>query len=209
MNTAALPGPPRIALTGGIASGKSIVADVFARLGVPVIDSDVIAREVVGPGTPLRAALFERFGASIRTATGDLDRAALRRIVFADARRRQELESLLHPAIRLRAEQLAADAGGPYQIHVVPLLVETGGTARYSRVLLVDCPESLQISRLRARTPMSEEEARAILGAQASRAQRRAAADDIICNDGPPEALAAQVAALHEQYRALRGTPHK
>lgn len=201
--------PPRVGLTGGIASGKSLVSDLFAQLGVPVIDTDVIAREVVGPGSALRAALFDHFGPSIRTPAGDLDRVALRRIVFADPRRRQELEALLHPAIRARAEELARQRGGPYQVHVVPLLVETGAAARYDRVLVVDCPESLQIQRLRARTQMSEAEARAILAAQASRTQRLAVADDVIVNDGPAEALAPRVAALHERYLTLRTPAHK
>lgn len=209
MMAAAAETPPRVGLTGGIASGKTTVSEMFAREGVPVIDSDVIAREVVAPGTTLRAALFERFGPAIRTVDGELDRAALRRIVFDDPQQRRELESMLHPAIRARAEELAQAAGGPYQIHVVPLLVETGGGSRYARVLVVDCPESLQIARLRARTQISEQEARAILASQATRAQRLAAADDVIVNDGTPEMLAARVAALHARYLALRGAAHK
>lgn len=196
---------PRVGLTGGIASGKTTVSKLFARLGVPVIDTDLIAREVVAAGTPLREQLFARFGAAIRTADGELDRSALRRIVFDDPERRRQLEALLHPAIRSRTESLAQQAGGPYQLHVVPLLVETASTPQYARVLVVDCPESLQILRLCARSHLSEAEARAMLTAQASRSDRLAAADDVICNDGPVEALVPKVAALHERYLQLPG----
>jgi dephospho-CoA kinase len=190
---------PRVGLTGGIASGKTTVSNLFAGLGVPVIDSDLIAREVVAAGSPLRAQLFARFGSEIRTADGDLDRSALRRIVFGDPQRRRELEALLHPAIRSRTELLAQQLGGPYQLHVVPLLVETGSARLYARVLVVDCPESLQIQRLRARSQLGEAEARAMLGAQASRSDRLAAADDVICNDGAVQELTPLVAALHER----------
>jgi dephospho-CoA kinase len=194
---------PAVGLTGGIASGKTTVSNLFAALGVPVIDTDVIAREVIAAGTPLRAQLFERFGAAIRTPEGDLDRAALRRIVFGNAALRRELESLLHPTIRARTEQLAAATGGAYQLHVVPLLVESGAAARYARVLLVDCPESLQLQRLCQRPGLSESEARAMLAAQATRAERLAAADDVLFNDGPAEALPPLVAALHARYLQL------
>jgi dephospho-CoA kinase len=190
----------RIGLTGGIASGKTTVAQLFAAHGVPILDADVIAREVIAPGTALRAQLFEHFGPGIRRADGDLDRAALRRSVFADAALRRELESLLHPAIAARTQQLALQLNGPYQIHVVPLLVETHSMGRYQRILVVDCPESLQLSRLRAREGLSEPEAQAMLAAQASRAARLAAADDVIVNDADTAALAPQVAALHARY---------
>jgi dephospho-CoA kinase len=190
----------RIGLTGGIASGKSTVAGLFAALDVPIIDADQIAREVVAPGTALRAALFEHFGEQIRDASGGLDRAALRRLVFADAQRRQELEALLHPAIRERAQQLSAQAPGPYQIHVIPLLIETGAAGHYQRVLVVDCPEPLQRTRLRARAGISAYEADAMLAAQASRAARLARADDVIVNDTDVAALRPQVAALHQRY---------
>lgn len=195
--------PPRIGLTGGIASGKTTVSDLFAARGVPILDADLIAREVIAPGTALRTQLFERFGPGIRRADGELDRAALRRIVFADAALRRELEALLHPAVRARTEQLASQANGPYQLHVVPLLVETQAADRYDRVLVVDCPESLQWLRLRARDGLSEAEARAMLEAQASRAARLAVADDVIVNDGDRAALGAQVATLHTRYLRL------
>ncbi len=203
---------PRVALTGGIACGKSAVAALFAAHGVPVLDADLIARDVVAPGTALLETLFTRFGAGIRAADGSLDRAALRQLVFGSEARRRELEALLHPAIRERTEQLAARAGGPYQLHVVPLLVETGGWVgsdgrrRFARVLLVDCPEALQWQRLLARAGMSEAQARAILAAQASRAARLAVADDVILNDGTLEALRLRVAALHARYLELAAT---
>jgi dephospho-CoA kinase len=192
-----------IGLTGGIASGKSTVSQLFASHGVPVIDADVIAREVIAPGTALLQKVFARFGPTIRRPDGTLDRAALRQLVFADASKRRELEALLHPAIRERTARLAWQAIGPYQLHVVPLLVETGAASRYHRVLVVDCPESLQSQRLRARDGVTEPEARAMLEAQASRQARLAVADDVITNDGAPAALAPQVAALHEQYLRL------
>ena len=196
--------PRRVGLTGGIASGKSTVSHLFEDLGVPVIDADIIAREVIAPGTALLTTLFEHFGPGIRAADGSLDRSALRQLVFSDEGRRHELESLMHPAIRARTEQLAAQADGAYQLHVVPLLAETHAQDRYDRILVVDCPESLQLMRLLARDGMSETAARAMLGAQATRAARLALADDVILNDGALDALSPRVAALHERYLALR-----
>jgi dephospho-CoA kinase len=195
--------PPRIALTGGIASGKSTVARLFGALGVPVIDADQIAREVVAPGTPLLSQVFASFGAQLRRADGSLDRAALRRLVFAEASKREQLEALLHPAIAQRTELLSAAAGGPYQIHVIPLLVETASGSHYDRVLLVDCPEELQLARLQARDGCDTREARAMLASQASRQARLAAADDTILNDAAPSALTPKVAVLHQNYLAL------
>lgn len=195
--------PLRIAMTGGIASGKSTVAQLFANLGIPIIDADQMARDVVAPGTPLLAQLFDRFGAQLRLADGSLDRAALRRLVFDDAGKRTELEALLHPGIRERTERLAAQARGAYQIHVIPLLVETHAESHYDRVLLVDCPQAVQLARLQARDGCDAQQARAMLASQASREARLAVADDIIVNDGLEAALAPQVAALHRQYLAL------
>jgi dephospho-CoA kinase len=192
-----------VGLTGGIASGKSTISQLFAALGVPVLDADLIAREVIAPGTPLLTTLFARFGHGIRAADGSLDRAALRRLVFSDDRLRRELESLMHPAIRARTEQLAALAPGAYQLHVVPLLVETHAQDRYDRILVVDCPENLQLTRLLTRDGVSETEAHAMLHSQTSRAERLAAADDVILNDGALDGLGARVAALHERYLAL------
>jgi len=201
---ATCPRPARVGLTGGIASGKSTVSRLFEQLGVPVLDADKIARELVAPGTPLLATLFEHFGPGIRADDGSLDRPALRRLVFGDEARRRELESLMHPAIRARTEQLAVLAPGAYQLHVVPLLVETHAQDRYDRILVVDCPESLQLTRLLARDGMSETQARAMLGSQASRTARLAAADDVILNDGALDALGPRVAALHARYLELR-----
>jgi dephospho-CoA kinase len=200
--------PPRIALTGGIASGKSTVSRLFDALGVPVIDADEVARDVVAPGTALLAQVFEQFGAQLRRPDGSLDRTGLRRLVFADPARRRQLEALLHPAISVRTDKLAAQAGGRYQIHVIPLLVETHAGAHFDRVLLVDCPEALQLARLQARDRCDAGQARAMLGSQASREARLAAADDVIVNDGEPADLVAKVAALDQKYRALAAPAH-
>jgi len=194
---------PRIALTGGIASGKTTVSQLFGALGVPVIDADQVARDVVAPGTALLAQVLEAFGQQLRRPDGSLDRTALRRLVFADSAKRRQLEALLHPAISVRTERLAARAGGPYQIHVIPLLVETNAAWQFDRVLLVDCPEALQLARLQAREGADEQLARAMLGAQAGRAARLAAADDVIVNDGAAAELLPKVAALHQKYQAL------
>lgn len=196
-------GPLRIGLTGGIASGKSSVSRLFSALGVPVIDTDEIARALVAPGTPLLEQILARFGGELRRSDGSLDRAALRRLVFESPERRRELDALTHPAILARAEQLAGAASGPYQIHVIPLLTETHSASRYDRVLVVDCPEALQLERLQARDGCDAAQAQAMLAAQASRAQRLALADDVIVNDSAPAALVPKVAALDQQYRAL------
>jgi dephospho-CoA kinase len=194
----------RIGLTGGIASGKSAAAAVFAGLGVPVIDSDVIAREVVAPGSAGLAAIRARFGDGVLQADGQLDRRALRAQVFADPAARRDLEALTHPLIRQRMATLSAAAGGPYQIHAIPLLVE-GGAKRpgIDRVLVIDCPETLQIQRVMARDRVDEAGARAVLAAQATRAQRLAAADDVIVNDRGLDALQDAVTALHRRYLEL------
>jgi dephospho-CoA kinase len=193
----------RVGLTGGVASGKSTVAALFAALGVPVIDLDEVAREVVAPGTPLLEAVLARFGARLRTAEGGLDRRALRAIVFADPAARADLEALLHPAIRARAEQQLQAAAGPYQVVVEPLLAERQSQGRYQRVLLVDCDEALQRERLASRDGASPEMIEALLAAQATRAQRRAVAHDVLENKGPQAQLAPAVRALHERYLRL------
>jgi dephospho-CoA kinase len=200
--------PPRIGLTGGIASGKSTVSSLFGALGVPVIDADEVARDVVAPGSMLLQQVFDRFGPQLRRPDGSLDRTGLRRMVFADAARRRQLEALLHPAISVRTEKLAAQAGGPYQIHVIPLLVETHAGSRFDRVLVVDCAPALQLARLQARDGCDAEQARAMLDAQASREARLAAADDVIANDGETADLVPKVAALHQKYRALAASEH-
>jgi dephospho-CoA kinase len=193
----------RIGLTGGIASGKTTVASLFAARGVPVLDTDQIARNVVEPGRPALAEVVEAFGEGIVGPDGRLDRAALRSLVFADAVARKRLEAILHPEIRAELARRSATAGGPYQLWVIPLLVEGGRSDQVDRVLVVDCPAETQLVRLRARDGETEASARAILAAQASREERLAAADDVIVNEGDPEELALQVAALDTRYRAL------
>lgn len=197
----------RVGLTGGIASGKSTVARLFESLGVPVIDTDILAREVVAPGQPLLGQIAARFGPDVLAADGSLDRARLRSLVFGDPAARSDLEQLMHPAIRARLEEIsAALAGpkhGPYQLLVIPLLVETAGRTPVDRVLVVDCSEALQIRRLQARDGSTVEQARQILSAQASREARLAAADDVIVNEGDLESVRDQVAGLHLRYTEL------
>jgi len=195
--------PMRVALTGGIASGKSTVAALFAALGVPIIDTDDIAREVIAPGSALLAQVLGRFGPAVRAADGTLDRRALRELVFRDAHARAALEALLHPAIRTRAAEREAAARAPYTITVIPLLAETGRAADYSRVLLVDSEERSRRERLAQRDGGSAASIDAALGAQASRAARRALAHDVIDNDGELAALAPRVQQLHARYLQL------
>ncbi len=192
----------RVGLTGGIASGKSTVAREFAARGVPVIDSDEIARDVVKPGTAALAAIRARFGNGILLPDGQLDRRALRERVFADPAARRDLEAITHPAIRAEMDRRSAEAGGPYQILAIPLLVEGGRSDRVQRVLVVDCDEATQISRVMARDRVDEAGARAVLAAQVGRAARLAAADDVIRNEGGLADLGRQVAELHARYLA-------
>ena len=198
--------PLRIGLTGGIASGKTTVARLFADLGVPVLDTDQIARDVVEPGQPALGEVVAAFGPEILGPDGRLDRPGLRARVFADPDSRLRLEAILHPAIRAELARRAAAAGGPYQVWVIPLLVEGGQVDRVDRILVVDCPEEVQLARVMARDGGTEASARAILAAQASREKRVAAADDVILNDGAEADLAPQVAALDARYRALVAT---
>jgi dephospho-CoA kinase len=193
----------RVGLTGGIASGKSTAAKFFGALGVPILDSDQIARDVVEPGQPPLERLVERFGQKILTADGHLDRPALRDIVFSDPKARADLEALTHPAIGAAMEARSAAAGGPYQILVIPLLVEKNLAAHVDRVLVVDCGEELQVRRLRDRDGSTPQQVQAILKAQAPRATRLKAADDVIHNDKDMSAVREQVAALHARYLEL------
>jgi dephospho-CoA kinase len=197
----------RVALTGGIASGKSTVSNLFEKRGVPVIDSDVISREVMAPGSALVEQIYQRFGADLRHTDGTLDRTTLRNRIFANPAERVALERMVQPAIRTRSELIASQITAPYVIHVIPLLVETHSASRFDRVLVVDCPEQLQLQRLLARDGSNESEARAILAAQASREQRLAVADDVILNDTEPGPLESVVAALDAKYRALAAEP--
>ena len=200
--------PLIVGLTGGIGSGKSTAAARFAELGVPVIDTDVIARELVAPGQTALAAIVARFGEDLLDAQGALRRAALRERVFADPAARRDLEALLHPRIRAESLRRIAALRDPYCIWVIPLLLESGARADLDRVLLIDCPEDLQRQRVQARDGLDAASLEGILAAQASRAQRRAIADDIIVNDGPPEALRRAVDAQHAAYLALAKARH-
>jgi dephospho-CoA kinase len=193
----------RIGLTGGIASGKSTVAHLFAERGATVLDTDAIARDVVEPGTPGLAALVNALGGGILDAAGRLDRAELRRRVFADAATRREVEAILHPAIVTELERQSRAAPGPYQVFVIPLLVEARLERIVDRILVVDCPEEEQLRRLMARDGESRESALLMLGTQVTRETRLAQADDVIDNGGAATALPDQVAALDRQYRDL------
>ncbi|MHB1084417.1 MAG: dephospho-CoA kinase [Thiobacillus sp.] len=189
-----------VGLTGGIGSGKSTVANLFAELGTPVIDTDLIAHQLTAPGSAALDAIRANFPENVMQADGSLDRAALRHLVFGDAVARRKLEAILHPLIR-RAVERALAVVAPYALVVIPLLVETGAYRDLlNRVLVIDCPEALQISRVEARNGLAHEEVLAILAAQASRAERLAEADDVIVNTTSMEDMRAQVAALHQAY---------
>lgn len=190
-----------VGLTGGIGCGKTTVADMFAELGASVIDTDVIAHSLTAPHGAAMPALLAEFGADFATADGALDRARMRALVFTDATARARLEGILHPRIREATAAAAAIATGDYVIFVVPLLIESGTwRERVTRVLAIDCPEEIQVARVMARSGISEEQVRAIMAAQVTRAQRRAAADDIILNDDGLDALYPQVELLHAMY---------
>ena len=193
--------PYRIGLTGGIASGKSTVADMFAELGAAVIDTDVIAREVVQPGEPALEEIRERFGDAVIDATGNLDRAAMRKLVFSDATARLDLEAILHPRIGAEARLQANAASGPYQLIVVPLLLDSPLRQFVDRILVVDCDEQTQLQRLLARDTETVEQARRILSAQASRKARLAIADDVVNNDRGLEKTRQQVLKLDQKFR--------
>jgi len=190
-------------LTGGIASGKSTVADMFADLGVAIIDTDVIAREVVQPGQPALDEIRERFGNEVIDSAGNLDRRALRKLVFSDENARLDLEAILHPRIGAETRRQADTAPGPYQIIVVPLLVGSPLLRFVDHVVVVDCDEELQVQRVMARDAESAEQARRILAAQASRAARLAIADDIIDNDHGFDKTLRQVRRLDENFRRM------
>lgn len=192
-----------VALTGGVASGKTAVSDRFAELGVPVVDTDVLAREVVARGSAGLDEVAEAFGPGVITADGELDRAALRRRIFDQPGERTRLERLLHPRIAEAALGRIDELAAPYAILVVPLLVESGLFTDADRVLVVDVPEDVQIERLMQRDGTSREQAEAMLAAQASREQRLARADDVIENTGTLKDLYRRVDQLAEKYREL------
>ena len=195
--------PPRIGLTGGIASGKSTIAKLFAELGATIIDTDVIAREVVAPGQPALEEIRLAFGDTVIDANRALNRAAMRQLVFSDDKKRRQLEGILHPLIQAETRRQSAEANGPYQVIVVPLLVESPLRSFVDRVLVVDCDEQTQLRRLLERDSESEDQARRMLAAQTGRQERLAIADDIIRNDDSLDAIRSQVTALHEIYLSL------
>ena len=192
-----------IALTGGIGSGKSTVATLFSRLGVPVIDSDIIAREIVEPGMPILQQIADEFGNDILTPEQHLDRKKLARIVFSDPDKKKKLEKLLHPAIYHEIENRIKELDFPYCIIVIPLLVETGAINRFNRVLVVDVPEETQLQRTAERDQRSAEFVRKIIKSQVSRKERLQYADDVIENNVTIDQLEQSVSELHQKYLAL------
>lgn len=194
-----------LGLTGGIGSGKSAAAEHFIRLGVHLVDADHAARWVVEPGRPALARIAEHFGPQVLQADGQLDRGALRQLIFQDEQQRRWLESLLHPLIGEEIRSYLARAESPYAILVSPLLIESGQHRMTQRVLVVDVPEHLQLQRTMARDQASEEQIKAILGAQAKRDERLRHAHDVLHNDRDPAWLRSEVERLHHFYLTLRG----
>ena len=200
--------PYIVGLTGGIGSGKSAVADLLAARGAAIVDTDAIAHELTGPGGAAIPEVREAFGDACIAPDGAMDRRKVRGLVFADPAARKRLEALLHPLIRAESERrIAASTGAaPYAVHVVPLLIESKDyRSRVDRVLVVDCAEAVQVERVKQRSGLAGDEVRRIIAAQAPRAARLAAADDVVDNSGPISTLGAQVEALHARYLALAG----
>ena len=193
----------KVGLTGGIASGKTAVADIFDSLGAGIVDTDRVAREVVAPGQPGLEAVRREFGEGVMRASGKLDRRALREVVFADAQARRRLESLLHPLIRARTMEALERVQAPYAVAVVPLLVETGFGELVDRVAVVDCPRAIRLERLMTRDGMDRERAESMLNAQVDRRTRLAAADDVIDNGGSRLSTCRQVQRLHALYQRM------
>lgn len=189
-----------VGLTGGIASGKTLIAEIFAELGVPVLDADQVAREVVAPGEPALAAIAQAFGADFLQPDGSLDRRKLRERVFGDPAALRQLEAITHPAIRARMRAWQAAQRSPYCILSVAILVESGMRELVDRVLVVDVPEQTQLARLTVRDGIGEALGRQMIAAQIHRAGRLAAADDVIVNDGTPLDARRAVQQLHGRY---------
>lgn len=189
-----------VGLTGGIGCGKSTVTDLFTALGIQHVDADIVAREVVMPGTPCLQAITQHFGSEILQPDGSLNRAMLRQRVFTDAASKTWLEQLLHPAIRQQILAQLQALTSPYALLVAPLLLENKLNRYVQRVLVIDLPESMQLQRAMARDNADEQQIKAIMAAQISRSERLKLADDIISNDNTPADLAPLVAKLHQQY---------
>jgi dephospho-CoA kinase len=192
-----------VGLTGGIGSGKTVVSDMFAKLGVTIVDADICARIVVEKGKPALAAIHEHFGDDVIDKTGELQRAVLRQIIFSQPAEKLWLESLLHPIIFEEILSQLQHATSPYAILVSPLLVETGQTALCNRILVVDAPEALQLSRTMSRDNNSSDQVNAIMASQSSRETRLAHADDVLVNDGDLQALTERVLNLHQHFLCL------
>jgi len=198
--------PFAVGLTGGIGAGKSTVAELFAELGVEVIDADVIARELVATGTPLLAALIDAFGSDVLGGDGGLDRRRLRERVFRAPHERQRLERLLHPAIRAELKRRAARVRGPYALVVVPLLLEGGGYPWIDRVLVIDAPTERCIERVTRRDGSDRTLVRSIMNSQLDRCERLDRADEVLVNDADRESLRVRVCGLHQQYLKCAAT---
>jgi dephospho-CoA kinase len=192
-----------VGLTGGIGSGKSTAARCFGELGVPVVDADAIAREVVAPGQPGLDEITRAFGPDVIDPDGCLRRDRLRRLVFSDPARRRQLERILHPKIRAVMARRLAELDAPYCIAVIPLLLEAGQQDLVHRVLVIDLPEALQYERIRRRNDLSDADIAAIIASQAGQAERLAAADDVIVNDKDVATLKREVLRLNRYYAEL------
>ncbi len=196
--------PLVIALTGGIGSGKSSVAELLAEFGAAVIDTDAIAHQLTAPGEAGSREIGRQFGADFLRADGALDRERMRKVVFADPAARKQLEAILHPMIRAQVDAAIRAVTAPYAVLVVPLLVETGAYRDLAkRTLVVDCSEDTQIARVRQRSKLSAETVRDIMASQVSRADRLARADDVILNDVDLDTLRRRTAEVHQHYLAL------
>lgn len=196
--------PYIVGLTGGIGSGKSAAAQVFEELGATIVDTDAIAHALTAPGGAAIAPIRAAFGTDYLTSEGALSRSRMRELVFADSSKKRLLESILHPLIRARSNELVQAARSPYVILMVPLLIESGDyRGRCQRILVVDCPEELQVERVVARSGIAAAQVRAIMATQVTRAARLAAADDVIDNSRDPAQLRREVEALHQRYLQL------